>query len=128
VTLLLDTCAFLWLTDQTEFLSKRARVACEDTQNSLWLHQASALEIQIKFDLGKLPLKLPPREFIPLAVKRHGLNYASLGDETIWFLQKLPLLHRDPFDRLLIAYALTHGLTLVTPDPQIQQYPLPVLW
>ncbi len=113
MTLLLDTCAFLWLTDQTEFLSERARTACEDSQNALWLHQASALEIQIKFSLGKLPLKLPPSEFVPLAVKRHGLNYATLSDETIWFLQKLPLLHRDPFDRVLIASGVLsppHGI------------------
>jgi PIN domain nuclease of toxin-antitoxin system len=126
--LLLDSCTFLWLADRTEFLSSPARSALEDTGNELFLHQASSLEIQIKFILGKLPLKLPPREFIPEALRRHGVNHQALEDQTIWFLDKLPLLHRDPFDRLLIAHALRYGMTIVTPDPNIHQYPVLALW
>ncbi len=128
MNLLLDTCVFLWLTDQTQALSRTALAACADTYNTLVLHQASSWEIQIKFDLGKLPLKLPPGEFVPLAVKRHDIAYAILDDDTIWFLQKLPAIHRDPFDRILIAYALRQGLTLVTPDSSIRQYPVLTLW
>lgn len=128
MNLLLDTCAFLWLADRTDVLSDRARAACADAGNTLRLHQVSSWEIQIKFDLGKLSLKLPPGEFVPLALSRHGVDYAPLDDDTIWFLRRLPAIHRDPFDRLLIAYAIRNGLTLVTPDPLIHQYPVPVCW
>jgi PIN domain nuclease of toxin-antitoxin system len=126
--LLLDTCAFLWLSDRTELLSERARAALEAGEDELHLHQASALEIQIKYSLGKLPLKLPPRGFVPLALARHEVAYDRFTDECIWFLGRLPFLHRDPFDRLLIAHALLGGMTVVTPDPNIHQYPVLTLW
>lgn len=126
--LLLDTCAFLWLSDRTELLSALARAALEAAEHELHLHQASAWEVQLKYSLGKLPLKLPPREFVPLALARHGVTYDPFADECIWFLDRLPLLHRDPFDRLLIAHALLGGMTVVTPDPSIHLYPVPTLW
>jgi len=126
--LLLDTCTFLWLSDRTDLLSESARTALATTENELRLHQASAWETQIKYSLGKLRLKLPPREFVPLALARHGVAYDQLTDESIWLLDKLPALHRDPFDRLLIAHALLGGMTIVTPDPHIHRYPVPTLW
>jgi PIN domain nuclease of toxin-antitoxin system len=126
--LLLDTCAFLWLSDRTDLLSESAHAALAAAENELHLHQASVWETQIKYSLGKLRLKLPPREFVPLALARHGVTYDRLTDESIWFLDKLPALHRDPFDRLLIAHALLGGMTIVTPDPHIHQYPVPSLW
>jgi PIN domain nuclease of toxin-antitoxin system len=77
---------------------------------------------------GKLPLARPPRELIPEALRDHDVQYHGLQDEEIWHLEKLPALHRDPFDRLLIAHALCEGLRVVSPDPWIARYPVPVLW
>jgi len=128
MNLLLDTCTFLWMVDDVTQLGPHARKALEDPANRLVLHQASCWEIQIKFDLGKLPLARPPREIISDGLSLHGIDYECLQDETIWHLQKLPPLHRDPFDRVLVSYALCNGLKLVTPDPHITEYPVPTIW
>ncbi|MES2708973.1 MAG: type II toxin-antitoxin system VapC family toxin [Verrucomicrobiota bacterium] len=126
--ILLDTCAFLWLADQTHHLSAKAREILEDPANTFCLHQASAWEIQIKHSLGKLPLPYPPRIAVPQAIERLGLDYHTLDDDTLYTLEKVPPLHRDPFDRLLIAHAIHEGLPILTPDPLIQPYPIRVIW
>jgi PIN domain nuclease of toxin-antitoxin system len=71
---------------------------------------------------------MKPQEFFATSTERHGITCAQLEIETIWFLEKLPPVHRDPFDRILIAHALRHGMTLVTPDPNVAKYPVPVVW
>ena len=128
MTCLLDTCTFLWLTDRTEFLSTTARTLLEDAANTLVLSQISSLEIQIKFKRGKLALSVSPDVFIRHAVERHGLHYLRLADDHIWGKGKLPLLHHDPFDRLLVAQAIHEGMLIVTPDPLIHAYPARVVW
>ena len=128
MTCLLDTCVFLWLSDQTEHLSAGARAILEDPANSLVVSQISSLEIQIKYNRGKLPLGLPPERFIRAAIEHHGLHYLTLADEHIWTMAKLPLLHGDPFDRILIAQAICDGLPLITPDPMIHAYPIRTIW
>ncbi|MGI8603432.1 MAG: type II toxin-antitoxin system VapC family toxin [Verrucomicrobiales bacterium] len=128
MTVLLDTCTFIWLADEQHRLSGVAREVLADPGTTLRLHQASTLEIQIKNALGKLPLPHSPRIAIPQAIKRLGLDYARIEDEEIWHLGKLPHLHQDPFDRLLIAHAIFDGLAIVTPDPLIHQYPVRVIW
>lgn len=126
--LLLDTCTFLWMIDEVENLSEKARENLEDGQNELMVHQASSWEIQIKYQTGKLDLRCPPEELLKEGLKRHRIGYARIQDEEIWQLQKLPTHHRDPFDRLLISSALCCGMRLVTPDPQIHKYPVPIVW
>jgi len=128
MNLLLDTCTFLWMIDDVSNLGPEARVALEDASNQLVLHQASCWEIQIKYDLGKLALARSPREIISQGIAMHGIEYHSLQDEGIWHLQKLPPIHRDPFDRILISHALCQGLKLATPDPRIAQYPVAIIW
>lgn len=125
---LLDTCTFLWLTDRTEHLSAAARELLEAPENTLVLSQVSTYEIQIKYSLGRLPLALPPREFIPRAIETFGLDYLPIEDAHIWAKGKLPLFHGDPFDRLLIAQASHEGMAIVTPDENIHSYPIRVLW
>lgn len=126
--LLLDTCSFLWMIDSVEQLSSAAREALEASSNELFLHQASALEIQIKYQTGKLGLRCSPKELIAAGLRQHGIHYSPLENEEIWQLQKLPFIHRDPFDRLIISAALCRGMRVVTPDPQIHKYPVPVIW
>ena len=128
MNLLLDTCTFLWMVDEVSNLGGEARAALEDGANRLTVHQASCWEIQMKYDLGKLPFNRPPREIIRDGMAMHGIEYQCLQDETIWHLQKLPPIHGDPFDRILISHALCHGMRLVTPDPRIAKYPVPVIW
>ena len=128
MTVLLDTCVFLWLADDGRRLSPRAREILEDGSVILRLHQTTAWEIQIKHSLGKLPLPHPPRVAVPEAISRLGLDYRTLDDDTVFALEKLPPFHRDPFDRLLIAHALHEGLPLLTPDPLIHPYPIRTIW
>lgn len=128
MTCLLDTCTFLWLTDETGHLSVDARSILQDSGNTLVLSQVSTLEIQIKYTLGKLPLATPPHDFIPQAVATFGLQYLRIDDAHLWALGKLPLLHRDPLDRLLAAQASHEGMCIITPDPQIHRYPVRVIW
>ncbi|MEX1118460.1 MAG: type II toxin-antitoxin system VapC family toxin [Terrimicrobiaceae bacterium] len=128
MNILLDTCTFLWMIDEVDQLSPAVREAFEDGRNRLILHQASSWEIQIKYHSGKLPLAKPPREIIRNGLVAHGIEYQTFGDAEIWHLQKLPGLHRDPFDRILISYALCEGLKFASPDPEIQKYPVAILW
>jgi PIN domain nuclease of toxin-antitoxin system len=128
MTYLLDTCVFLWLADDPGRLSIRVREILEDSAQTLRLHQVTAWEIQIKNSLGKMPLPHPPRIAVPKAIEAFRLEYCTLDDGTIYSLEKLPHLHRDPFDRLLIAHAIFEGLPILTPDPLINQYPIRTIW
>lgn len=125
---LLDTCTFLWLTDRTEELSAVVRETLEDGGNDLVFSQVSAIEIQIKFSKGKLPLYSPPEAFIRESLEKHGITFLPLRNDAIWTTGKLPPLHHDPFDRLLIAQAINEGMALVTPDPRIHSYPVRAIW
>jgi PIN domain nuclease of toxin-antitoxin system len=116
------------MVDDVSNLGHEVRGALEDGANRVVLHQASCWEIQIKYDLGKLPLARPPREILRDGIALHGLEYRTLEDETIWHLQKLPAIHGDPFDRILVSHASLHGLKLATPDPRIARYPVAVIW
>jgi PIN domain nuclease of toxin-antitoxin system len=126
--LLLDTCTFLWMISTVDQLSPVARSALEDSKNRLSLHQISSLEIQIKYQLGKLKLADSPEKIVQEGLHLHGIHYQPLSDTEIWHLQHLPSHHRDPFDRILITSALITGWQIVTPDPQIKKYPVRTLW
>ena len=125
--LLLDTHAFLWaISDQN--LSPVAREAYLNRDNDLYLSAASYWEICIKVSIGKL-------EVIPDWMNRFDTELVSNG--IVWLaidkahcqqVLKLPALHRDPFDRLLIAQAQCEGLTLLTADANMQHYSVPTLW
>jgi PIN domain nuclease of toxin-antitoxin system len=128
MTVLLDTCVFLWMADDARRLSAAAREILVNPANVLRLCQVSPWEIQIKHSAGKLPLPHPPRVAVPAAIERLGLDYHTLDDGTIYTLEKLPPIHRDPFDRLLVAHAIHEGLPILTPDPKIHPYPVRTIW
>jgi PIN domain nuclease of toxin-antitoxin system len=86
------------------------------------------LELVIKHQIGKMPLREPVQRLIPSLVRRHGFDILPITSESILKLATLPLHRRDPFDRLLVAQAMTHNLTLVTPDPLIAHYHAHVRW
>ena len=126
--LLLDTCTFLWIVGGAKELSARARKAFADPANEVFLSAASAWEIAVKHRLGKLPLPQAPDEFVPAQRAAHGIEPLAVGEESALHVAKLPDLHRDAFDRMLVAQALVGGLVLVTPDDPIRQYPVRTLW
>lgn len=126
--LLLDTCTFLWIAAGDAALSASAREAFSNPSNEVYLSAISAWEIAIKNALGKLPLPSPASVFVPHERERHRVETLPLGENAALALTRLPDLHRDPFDRMLVCQAIMGGLTLVTPDPLITQYPVATLW
>jgi len=128
VRLLLDTCTFLWIVGGAPELSVRARQAFADPANDVYLSAASAWEIVVKHRLGRLPLPETPDRFVPRARDAHGIDRLDIDEAAALHVARLPDLHRDPFDRILVAQALLGGLVLVTPDEALRQYPAPTLW
>jgi PIN domain nuclease of toxin-antitoxin system len=127
--ILLDTCTLLWLTSEPEILSGRAREVIQRHRGALFVSAISAFEIGQKASRGKLTLPMPNSRWYPSVLRLHGLLECSIGGEIATRAPDLPDLHRDPFDRMLIATAQTHGWKLLTPDPLIHQYPdVEVVW
>ncbi len=125
---LLDTCTFLWLLLDAPRVSGRARQLFGDPANEAFLSVVSAWEIAVKYAAGRLGLPQPPEQFIPEWRRRHGIESLALDEEAALCASRLPKLHSDPFDRMLVCQAIVHGLPILTPDPQIAQYPVRVVW
>jgi len=126
--LLLDTCTFLWLISDSPLLSGRARELFAAVENEVYLSAVSAWEIAIKHSLGRLPLPDSPQRFVPSQREKHGIQSLSLDEESTLQLLRLPGLHNDPFDRMLVCQAIVQGLTILTPDDLVSQYPVRVIW
>jgi len=125
--LLLDTCTFLWITLDAPDLSRRARELFVDPANEICLSAVSVWEIMLKSSIGRLPI---PRRgnFIGTQREQHGIDPLPLDEEATLHLPRLPHLHKDPFDRMLVCQALVHGLVILTPDDLIMQYPVRTEW
>ena len=126
--LLLDTCSFIWLTTDAPELSKRARELFTDPNNDVFLSTVSVWEIAVKNNLGRLPLPASPEVFVPFQREQHGIESLALDEESCLQLLRLPRIHQDPFDRMLVCQAVVHGLSILTPDPLVKQYPVRCLW
>lgn len=120
---LLDTCSLLWLTMDPGGLSERAKALLAPREEELFVSAISAFEIGIKVQKGKLQLLLPTSGWFKEALQLHELQEIAVKGEIAAISTELPLIHSDPFDRILIATAKLHNLTLLTPDPMIQKYP-----
>lgn len=127
MTLLLDTCTFLWLAGGGS-LSIAAAAAVRDPSNDVLLSAVSVWEIAAKHRAGRLPLPEPPDQLIRTERRLRGVAALAFDEESALQVLRLPALHRDPFDRMLISQAIAHGLAIVTPDPAITQYPVRVIW
>jgi PIN domain nuclease of toxin-antitoxin system len=125
---LVDTCTFLWIASESPRLSKTAAAIFLDRNNERYLSAASAWEIGIKHALGRLPLPARPEVFVPKIREASGIVSLDIDEESALQAGKLPGLHADPFDRMLVAHAIVHGMTILTPDPEIEQYAVRVMW
>ena len=99
-----------------------------DEDNDLYLSAASSWEIAIKYRLGKLPLPESPAQFILSRLSRDGIISLPIEHGHTVLVADLPDFHNDPFDRLLIAQALSEGMTLVSADKCMAKYDVPILW
>jgi len=124
---LIDTHIFLWFVTDDPQLSFVHKEAMQDPTNLVFFSSVSACEIAIKYSIRKLSLPQHPSFYIPQLRKQHQFLEMPLEEASSLMLSVLPLFHKDPFDRLLICQALSHGLTLITDDILILKYDVPTL-
>lgn len=125
--LLLDTHIFLWFISGDQKLPIHLQNSIRDLNNDVYLSCISVWEATVKYQLGKLPLPESPEIYLIKQRQQHLISSLNLDEESVAQLLNLPLLHRDPFDRMLICQALQHNLTIVTVDAVIRSYSVSVL-
>ena len=123
--LLLDTQILLWAAGHPKRLSTAARKLLNDPCNELLFSAASLWEIAIKNTLGREDFRVEPR-LLRRGLLDNGYVELPITSQHAVSIDTLPHLHKDPFDRLLLAQALSEGVTLVTADTQLARYPGPV--
>ena len=123
MNLLLDTHVLLWWLDDNPDLSRRARTVIADGNNLVFVSAAVIWEIQIKHALGKLKI---PKNFRNVLDKQ-GFELLDITVEHAYAVGKLPLYHRDPFDRILVAQAKLENMILVSRDKRIKKYKIPLI-
>jgi len=123
--LLLDTQLLLWAAGDPERLSAAARALIGAPENELWFSAASVWEIAIKRGLGREDFQVNPR-LLRRGLLDNGYRELPVGSDHAVAIDSLPPLHKDPFDRLLVAQAMVEGITLLTADAWVAQYPGPV--
>jgi PIN domain nuclease of toxin-antitoxin system len=125
VKLLLDTQILLWAAGQPERLSAAARKLLNLPHHELLFSAASLWEIAIKNTLGREDFRVDPR-LLRRGLLDNGYTELPVTSQHAVSIDSLPPLHKDPFDRLLLAQALSEGITLLTGDAQLARYPGPV--
>ena len=124
--ILIDTHIFLWLVDDNRRLSDQYRQIIHNLDNEIFLSVVSIWECVLKYQIGKLNFPYSPATYLPLQRRKHLIKTLAIDESSIAQLIKLPLLHKDPFDRivaLIIAQALQHNLLIMTEDQAILAYP-----
>jgi len=127
VKVLLDTHVWLWSLSEPGRLSKEAKRILASRRNAVHLSAVSAWEIAIKVAVGKLDLPEPPESYVPTRMARQGLVPLVVTHAHALAVAKLPLHHRDPFDRLLVAQSLVERLPLLTADPAFAPYGIEII-
>lgn len=124
---LLDTHVFLWYITGDAKLPATLRATLQEPANAIFLSTASVWEVVVKHQLGKIDLPSPPARYLPLQRVAHGIASLPIDERAMDYLATLPQLHRDPFDRVLIAQALQHDLMLATVDKAVLAYGVPTV-
>lgn len=127
MNLLLDTHAFMWWDSNPAKLSPRALAALHDPANTKRISVVSIWEMIIKSQLGKLTPRLPLSQIVAQQ-QANGLQVLAVSLAHVLAVEGLPLIHKDPFDRLLAAQTNVEAAELVTADPVFARYPVKVLW
>lgn len=122
MNLLLDTHVLIWWLEKNPRLGAQAKVTLRNPDMRPWMSAASVWEISIKMALGRFDLADPPEAWVPRLLGEWGVRALPITPTHAMAVRTLPLHHRDPFDRMLIAQAQCEGLTLVTADPRIMAY------
>jgi PIN domain nuclease of toxin-antitoxin system len=125
VKLLLDTHLLLWAAGQPNRLSSPARKLIDTSANELLFSAASIWEVAIKQSLGRKDFQANPR-LLRRGLLDNGYSELPVLSDHVVAIDSLPPIHKDPFDRLLVAQATVEGITLLTADTVVSQYPGPV--
>ncbi len=123
--LLVDTHLLLWAAGQPDRLSSEAHDLLQDSAHNLSYSVASLWEITIKRGLGRADFRVEPR-VLRRGLRDHGYHELPITADHALAVDLLPAIHRDPFDRILVAQALIEGITLLTGDPLVASYPAPI--
>jgi len=125
---LLDTTVFVWLLKEPEKLNQRALNLLEDESQGVFLSSVTSLEVVIKSAIGKLTLPKKPDELLSEIFAKFSFQPLSITHAHSLAVGELAFHHRDPFDRMLAAQAISEKLILLTADSMFQKYPVEILW
>lgn len=125
---LIDTHCWIWALLATERLNDEAKALLDDGENTAIFSTVSAAEIGVKVSIEKLQLPRAATEFVKSEVEEAGMRTLPLYMHHALRVAELPLHHRDPFDRLLVAQAQMEGLPLMTADPKLVAYDVEIIW
>jgi len=123
--LLLDTHLLLWAAGEPKRLPKDIRTLLEDRDNELLFSAASLWEVAIKSGLGRKDFRVEAR-LLRRGLLDNGYSELPILSDHVVAIESLPPIHKDPFDRVLVAQATVEGITLLTNDPVVAQYPGPI--
>jgi PIN domain nuclease of toxin-antitoxin system len=127
VKLLLDTHTALWWANEQEKFSPQVKAIMLNDEHRFYLSMASAWEIAIKVSVGKLAIDGGIRAFLA-QMGNSPISLLPVTQQHLEVVEALPLIHRDPFDRMLVAVAKADGMTILTADQNIQKYDVPFVW
>lgn len=125
---LLDTVVWMWSIGTVEKISKEGQAILEDGSEEIYLSAITSWELSIKMRLGKLQLPASPARCVPGFMAKQGLRSLPITHIHAAKVYDLPLHHADPFDRLLIAQALTEETAILTADRVFEKYPIQMVW
>lgn len=128
MNIILDTHTFLWFIGGSNRLSSHARDIIEDTSNDRYLSVASLWEMAIKVSIGKLDIPLPFTRLVRQHVVGNSIDLLQIEPEHLDEQRRMPFHHRDPFDRLIIAQAITEEMDVVGRDEAFEAYPIRMVW
>jgi PIN domain nuclease of toxin-antitoxin system len=125
---LLDTMVWLWSLGSVENIGDEGRAILTDKNADIYLSTASSWEIAIKAKIGKSTLPEPPPRYIPKRLAEQNIQALTINQTHALKVYDLPLHHRDPFDRLIIAQALIEEMVVLTSNRDFEKYPVQVVW
>jgi PIN domain nuclease of toxin-antitoxin system len=128
MNVLLDTCTFLWILNDSKNLTTKAKKTFLNDENECFLSVASLWEIAIKVSLGKLKLPCPLQEICEHHLAKNAISVLHIKPKHLFSLESMPYVHKDPFDRLIFAQANAENMALLTSESIGSKYGVRVIW